>query len=333
MNLDVLIPQCLFPQAVVQMLPPAATPALERLLARAEHQSQTVAGDESWLPAQWGLKPPYPLAPLLAQHDGLPSTEGGWVLAEPIHLRAGQTGLTLLPGAQVLPDSTETATLMALLNSHFAGLGLRFAAGATRWYVNCDAAELPRTTPTEQARVGSLLDHRPRSSGRIDWWAIQNEIQMLLFEHPLNRARQERDALTISGVWFWGGGVAPRLRPPGYDAVLSDDDTAAALAIASGVPRFPLDWAVLQAQRGRVLAVIGSLERQLAKADAGGWQRELERLDRQWFAPLHQAVGDGRIRNLSLHLPGDTNHHCFALDRTRNLLRCWKRAQPIWRHA
>jgi hypothetical protein len=41
-----------------------------------------------------------------------------------------------------------------------------------------------------------------------------SEIEMWLFEHPVNRTRAERQELPITGLWLWEGGPALVSLPP-----------------------------------------------------------------------------------------------------------------------
>jgi hypothetical protein len=62
------------------------------------------------------------------------------------------------------------------------------------------------TTPVDAARGRRLLASLPRGAEGGTWQRWQNEIEMLLHEHPINSAREARGEATVSGVWFWGGG-------------------------------------------------------------------------------------------------------------------------------
>ena len=69
----------------------------------------------------------WPFAPLLAVAANLDPGDAYWLLAEPVTLLVGQLDVRL--GAVVDDLSAdEAAALLATLNSHFAGDGLRFLA-------------------------------------------------------------------------------------------------------------------------------------------------------------------------------------------------------------
>ena len=46
----------------------------------------------------------------------------------------------------------------------------------------------------------------PRGADGGTWKRWQNEIGMLLHEHPVNVEREANGNVPVNGVWFWGGG-------------------------------------------------------------------------------------------------------------------------------
>jgi len=51
----------------------------------------------------------------------------------------------------------------------------------------------------------------PKGVEALHWHQLFNEIQMLLFSHPVNEAREVRGELPVNSVWLWAE-VVPRLR-------------------------------------------------------------------------------------------------------------------------
>ena len=334
MNLDVLIPSLLLPAPIHEMFPPPVIPALEKLLARAESKPEPAPSAAPWLCKRWGVAAPYPIAPLLAAYDGLNTTNEGWLLAEPVHLVPDRDRLTLFPGRSLALEAAETATLIGILNSHFADRHLQFFAPTTeRWYVRCATAEIPDTTPPNVTRFGSLADFQPKSRGTLDWRSLQNEAQMLLFGHPINEAREAAGKPLVSGVWFWGGGVLPELKKPAYDRVVANPGLVTQLATMSEIDAQALSWHSVDSAQGNVLVVIESLAALASGQDNSAWNRELERLDHEWFLPISRALAKGAIERLSLYLPGPECAGSFHLTRRDQLLRFWRGAKPLSTYA
>jgi hypothetical protein len=167
----------------------------------------------------------------------------------------------------------------------------------------------------------------------MNWRSLQNEAQMLFFSHPVNEAREATGKPMISGVWFWGGGVLPELRNPSFDRVVTKSPLATALAKKSGIEVLAPSWNSIQSAQGKVLAVIESCGEFAGNADFPAWGHELERLDREWFMPLLQALGKGLIQRVSFHVPGAESNRSFHLTRRNHLLRFWRTAKPLASYA
>ena len=46
----------------------------------------------------------------------------------------------------------------------------------------------------------------PTGDGAMQWAKFQNEIQMLLFDHPVNLAREAKQLPAVNSIWCYGLG-------------------------------------------------------------------------------------------------------------------------------
>ena len=277
---------------------------------------------------------PYSISPMLAEYDGIDTSNDAWMFAEPFHHAPEQKWQKLSPARLLELNARESAELIAALNAHFADRALTFSAPTpARWYVRCNPAEVPQTTPLDQARLGSPLDYQPKSPGSINWRAIQNEAQMLLFSHPVNAARETTGKPLVSGVWFWGGGVQPKLTKPAYDRVIASSSLAVQLAKNSALNVYPLVWDSLPSTAGNALVVIDSCADFVRDFDLMKWGHELERLDREWFLPISKALVNGTIQRLTIHAPLAEWTQTFQLTRRNYRFRFWRATKPLSSHA
>jgi hypothetical protein len=151
-----------------------------------------------------------PVAPLAALGAGTDPGDTWVIVADPVHLDAGAAEVVLTRRVDDLRRD-ESDALVATLSAHFAIDGLRFVAPrAGAWFVL--AAQAPQLTTTDlDAVVGrSLLAHMPRGPDARTWKRWQDEIGMLLHDHPVNAARERERRQSANGVWFWGGGRLAR---------------------------------------------------------------------------------------------------------------------------
>ncbi|TAN53211.1 MAG: hypothetical protein EPN19_09605 [Betaproteobacteria bacterium] len=172
--------------------------------------------------------------------------------------------------------------------------------------------------PAERTDAHSVL---PQGAAAGRALALATEIQMVLHEHPVNHAREQRGEPTVNSVWLWGAGRLPRSVRAPWLSVLGDDPVAAGLARCAGIrhdalPSDALYWLEHAPQDGRHLCVL----------DAAQSVRELQALEQRWFDSLLQALRQGRIGMLTLRIP-DLGRAC---ETTRaDLRRFWRRPRPL----
>jgi hypothetical protein len=339
MNLDVLIPSLFLPDPVLKMFPAPHAPALAAILARADRQASGHASAGDWLCERWGIAPPCPFAAILAAFDGIDTQQpAGWLLAEPVNMATQSKTLKLFPARFLGLTADECGQFVEALNGHFSARGLTFfAAVADRWYVRCAHDEIPVTAPVDQARLGSMLECQPQSHGKINWRAIQNEIQMLFHTHPVNAAREADGRPRVDGVWFWGGGhpgtLPGAIHAPDYDAVLANEPIAVQLARQSGIAASGLAIPSAHAGIRSALAVIDTCHHFARDLEMQKWVAEVERLDREWFKPVAQKLRAGDIGRLTLFSPDGVQTHAFTITRSQLALRFWRKPVSLSTHA
>ena len=160
---------------------------------------------------------------------------------------------------------------------------------------------------------------------------------MLLHDHPVNEAREQRGEPPINAVWLWGGGrlERPAVRP--FQRVRGQEPLAAGLAAASGAAVLPLPddagrWLRASGNDGVELIVIDVLRAPAAYGDVATWRERLAVLERDWFAPLAGALRQGRIGMVTLHAIGAAS--VLDVETTRQDLRYfWRRPRPLASYA
>ena len=156
--------------------------------------------------AALGVAAETPVAPLTLLGSGGDPNDDYVLCADPVHLAADRDTVVL---AQVIDDlsADDAATLVRMLDRHFAEDGLRFdAVRPDAWFVRSRQPADIMTTPPDVARGRDLIAKLPRGRDGGRWKRWQNEIEMLLHEHPVNVAREAQGRLPANALWFWGGG-------------------------------------------------------------------------------------------------------------------------------
>lgn len=284
-------------------------PALEKLLARGvpvspAHSKGESSSLEDALCGMFAVscEAGAPVAPISAVFDGLGA--GCWLRADPVHLRLQREQVVLLPNVEI--SAPDALLLCDSLNAHFDGQGMEFfAPHPQRWYVRLEAVPDVQMMPLSQASGRNIHGNLPTGAEARRWHQLFNEIQMLLFAHPLNEAREERGELPVNSVWFWGGGNSQVLVQSSYDTVSSDEMLAQMLAASSGLPftEWSSEWHPGAESSSRLLVWTG-LRSALQRGDLSAWRDALQDFETGYAQPLWQALRAGKIDSLQLDVLG-----------------------------
>ena len=311
-------------------------PALEKLLSRA--QQMPVVGPtgqlnyETLLCHLFGLPTDaeLPIAALTQPVD-CGQTETGFCLrADPVFLQADMYRLVLQPAPAL--SQTEADQLGAAFNSSFAESGIRLETPQpARWYLHCQEPPSPalRTTPISAALGQDITPLLPSGPDARRWHALLTECQMLLHNHPLNRARENQGHAMVNSVWLWGGGSLPATAPQTpYAELFGNDILLRGLARWTGLAINPLPdngRECLELTAGNGLVVLTDLLAAVQSQDQPHWYELLQTVEQHWFIPLLSALRQQRLDTLNI-LACDGRQ--FAVKRA-NLRYFWRKSHAL----
>ncbi|MEQ1593063.1 MAG: hypothetical protein ABL892_11845 [Thiobacillaceae bacterium] len=330
LNIPYLFPPARLLETAAQGL---RLPALETLIARGTLRDCPGHGVEATLcdalgivRNQGGFVEDYPVAPITLTADGGVAGSGYWLRADPVHLRVMRDRIVLADGAALELSQDEAAALTHSIASHFGAAFSPSPLHPRRWYVAFDTPPRLLTTPLSYA-VGRDIDPLlPTGEDAMKFRTLLNELQMLLFEHPVNQAREARGELPVNSLWLWGGGTLPVM----HQSVLtvhSDDADARALAqfCAAKVRAMPTGFSAdLLAENNLIL--LNQLTDSGQLGDAYGWREAIGALERDWFAPVL-----GSLRGLNaegLQLLDPVNGYSLHLTRA-DAWKFWHRPRAL----
>ena len=117
------------------------------------------------------------------------------------------------PGARLLAvdlAENEIEQLYAAVAGFFESYGLSLmVSDSGRWFLK--GAELPPGRTDPRHLPGGRVDYLiPRSPNNLAWSRIWTELEMLLFNQPVNMQRQERGLPPVNSLWIWGVGRCPQ---------------------------------------------------------------------------------------------------------------------------
>jgi hypothetical protein len=196
------------------------TPPHERALAQAL----------GWTGADGAL----PWAARHAEQDGVQIGNQAWGQLTPVHWHVGADHVSL-PDPQALHLSAqESHTLFEAVRPLFESEGWVMAWGApTRWYAAHDSLDGLASASLDRV-IGRNIDlWMPTTPQARFIRRLQNEVQMLLYQQPLNDARVGQGALPVNSFWLSGCG---RAQPNQAPADLEQNDSLRGPVLSS-------DWA------------------------------------------------------------------------------------------
>lgn len=129
-----------------------------------------------------------------------------WLFAAPVHMLLGRDSFFLSDQAPLPLTSDESTALIASLNQHFAQDGYHFYLLNDIWFLGLDTKPHISTTPVDQVVNQDIADYLPKGDDALIWAKLQNEVQMLLFSHPVNSAREAQGLPAMNSLWCHGLG-------------------------------------------------------------------------------------------------------------------------------
>jgi hypothetical protein len=338
-HLDILLPFSLPPTEMApDLLRALQVPALATLLSRAQtpvlqefDAFSRALPHEIWLAHHAGLLEAQAtndspqLATGMMRTRNLSADSGYWFVLQPVHIHVARDHLVLTDPRQLQISEQESRALFGTAKQLFeeAGKTLLFGDAGT-WFVRTDDWSALQTS-TPDAACGHNIDiwmpHDP--DGVLDraWRKLQNEVQMHWHTHPLNAQREARGAKPVNSVWIWGGASGiqiPAAKPYACALNLPAEMQAYGMSVADQMQNCSASE-LAAAVSGRGLLVLDGLLASGLAQDWSHWLAQMHALEANWFAPLLNALREGKISGMSLILTHNTKLSTLSL--TRNSLR------------
>ncbi|SHG96648.1 hypothetical protein [Massilia sp. CF038] len=187
-------------------------PALAGLLARSSLQelpideTQRVLPHEAWLARTLSLasdgSPAFAAAAM--RGFGLDPGRDSWFIVNPAHVEIARSTLSITDLRQLRLSNVHAKGLFETAKPVCDEAGKTLVYGdAYTWFMRAaDWTGLETSSP--DAAVGlNLNDWLPTGPGAAEFRKLQNEIQMLWFEHPSNVERESRGMASINSFWPW----------------------------------------------------------------------------------------------------------------------------------
>lgn len=260
--MHLILPHAACPQWPATALDALALPHLQQLLTgmqpgarlhEAEGESPHPLMPHEQVEAQargWPSQGPWPWAALAIGQDGAQ----GWLT--PCHWQVGMDQVVMRDPYELQLSDEESQALLQAMQAYLIEDGLQ-----VRWhsalYWHAQGEVLADLAPASLARVSGqnvrpwIMDGSLPGALR----RLQSEVQMLLYHHPVNEAREARGLPTVNSFWLHGAGRSS------------------------------------QAGASDSVQCLDTLSRPARQGDLAAWQAAWAQLDREVLAPLVTASG------------------------------------------
>ena len=153
-----------------------------------------------------------------------------WGLVSPCHLTVHADHIAMADPAGLRLEAEDSHALLQTMAPYFLedGLALHYLQADT-WLVQGEALRGLPTASIERVRGQKVDPWMPRTEAARLVRRLQNEMQMLLYTHPINDARVARGAPMVNSFWLSGTGDLPADAPPFLQATVLDTLQAPAL--------------------------------------------------------------------------------------------------------
>ncbi len=171
------------------------------------------------------------------------SSDKGWAFITPCHWAMGREHATMTNPATLALTELESRTLLAAMQPYFESDGITLHDVApTHWLARGDVfASLP--TASLDRVLGRNVDRWLPASKQIK--LLQNEMQMLLYTHPINDERAARGQRSVNSFWVSGSGALSK--PPAPNPQVKASTGLAPAALANDWAAYQQAWERLEA--------------------------------------------------------------------------------------
>lgn len=234
-------------------------PQLRRLLARLQPGPVLDVGADD-------LYPPHERA--LAQALGLTVADGAlpwaaWELAQagqepgdaawawitPCHWHVAQDHILMPSTGPLKLDEASSRALLAAVSPYFLEDGIELAYVApTRWRARGEIFRGLACASLDRVSGRRVDDWLPRAASARPLRRLQQEMQMLLYTHPVNEARESAGLRPVNSFWVSGAGALSSVATSAPPRVVQVDDRLREPALSADADAWAARWRELDAQ-------------------------------------------------------------------------------------
>lgn len=293
-------------------------PALATLLARSSETSaphddqQRNLPHEAWLSRTLGLASDGSSAFATASMRGFGLDPAGasWFIVHPAHVEIARSHLTMHDLRRLRLDDGHARALFDIARPVFDELGHTLVYGdAHTWFMAAGDWTTLHTSSPDLATGQNLTDFFPAGPGASDFRKLQNEVQMLWFEHPANVARESAGMPAVNSFWIWAPASAAATVPA--TPLFASSYTTPWLGAMTTCPAPSLPDP-FNGKADDSILVRGDLCEPALSTDWNTWLARMHHLETKLFAPALAGLLHGRDARVTVVLSHRTSVKQFT---------------------
>lgn len=332
-HLTLVLPFALPPPELAPDLVRALTaPSLAALLSRASGAPRAVFDDDAralphelWLARTLklsGQKAAFAAAAMrgFGLDPGL--KPAAWLIVNPAHIEIARSHLSLHDLRKLQLQESDARVLFDAARPLFEELGHTLLYGdAQTWFLRATGWNDLETSTPDVVLGMNLGDAMPSGDEARAFRRLQNEVQMLWFEHPVNTARAARGLPPVNAIWPWGAG--------------GESTASRQLAVCAGpawleamadqvLDEVPNDSGAIISTSDDPLLVCGALTGPGLAGEWSAWLDAMHQLESGLFAPTLALLQAGKVISVRLVL----SHRTALVEATTTpmaLRKFWRR--------
>lgn len=302
-------------------------PNLSKLLSRGHYRALSKADIETRILNGMGISfsgnEDVPVARLRVQQLPLIDTQkSAWCL-DPVFIQIDKEDAVVQAHENIELSESEARHIIDDLNTHFAEDGFKLHYHSVyRWVLEAELDLI--TTSLSSAMYKNISQLQPAGTSEKRWWALLNEIQMLLYNHPVNEARESRGAIPVNSLWLWGGSSTVQYEPL-IDSIFCNEQWVTDVAQLYDIDfQSTDDVKELKALSESCLMLYTDLLGAIRQSDAFAWLDSLKEFEQTILSTIMNMMEKDKLQTLMLY--SDTVSISI---RRADLKKWWKRIRPV----
>lgn len=243
---------------------------------------------------------------------GLRSEQAYVLCADPCYLHPDRDRLLLFSDSLQISEA-EAEEYIAAIQPLLTDFGAVLKRDTSeKWFIQLESMPELNFTALADVNGKAVHDHLPsgKEADRLAWLRLWNEIQMLLFDLPLNEQRQQQGKMAINSLWFWGRGEL-NVETGRWQNTAGESELLQQLSKLANVNHSNhIDSSVISAKTGKQLVVFNPLDLE------GDWLKQLSEVE-PFLIKVWQALKWNKLSNVNLEIPNYGTYQLSAFD-------CWK---------